>query len=38
MGRKARAQYETEFSAEVSYRRLMEIYDGVLAEKRERKH
>jgi glycosyltransferase involved in cell wall biosynthesis len=34
MGRKARAQYEAEFSAEVNYRRLMEIYDGVLAEQR----
>lgn len=32
MGRKARAQYEAEFSAAVNYRRLMEIYDGVLAE------
>jgi len=35
MGRNARAQYEAEFSAEVNYRRLMEIYDGVLAEHRE---
>jgi glycosyltransferase involved in cell wall biosynthesis len=26
MGNKARAQYEAEFSAEVNYRRLMEIY------------
>jgi glycosyltransferase involved in cell wall biosynthesis len=34
MGHKARAQYEAEFSAEVNYRRLMEIYDGVLAERR----
>ncbi len=34
MGRNARAQYEAEFSAEVNYRRLMEIYDGVLAEQR----
>ncbi|MBU1222263.1 MAG: glycosyltransferase family 4 protein [Gammaproteobacteria bacterium] len=33
MGRKARAQYEAEFSAEVNYRRLMEIYDGVLEQK-----
>lgn len=33
MGRKARAQYEVEFSAEVNYRRLMEIYDGVLEQK-----
>ena len=32
MGRKARVQYENEFSAEVNYRRLMEIYDGVLKE------
>jgi glycosyltransferase involved in cell wall biosynthesis len=31
MGRNARAQYEAEFSAEVNYRRLMEIYAGVLA-------
>lgn len=31
MGRNARAQYEAEFSAEVNYRRLMEIYGGVLA-------
>ncbi|ODU50257.1 MAG: transferase [Thiobacillus sp. SCN 63-374] len=37
MGRKARAQYEAEFSAEVNYRRLMEIYDGVLAEQRQAK-
>lgn len=34
MGRNARAQYEAEFSAEVNYRRLMEIYTEVLAEKR----
>ena len=34
MGRNARTQYEAEFSAEVNYRRLMEIYDGVLAERR----
>jgi len=34
MGHRARAQYEAEFSAEVNYRRLMEIYDGVLAERR----
>jgi glycosyltransferase involved in cell wall biosynthesis len=33
MGRKARMQYEAEFSAEVNYLRLMEIYAGVLAEK-----
>jgi len=33
MGRNARAQYEAEFSAEVNYRRLMEIYDGVLEQK-----
>lgn len=33
MGRNARAQYEAEFSAEVNYRRLVEIYDGVLAER-----
>ncbi|MDO9010132.1 MAG: glycosyltransferase, partial [Thiobacillus sp.] len=31
MGLKARAQYEAEFSAEVNYRRLMDIYAGVLA-------
>lgn len=36
MGRNARAQYEAEFSAEVNYRRLMEIYDGVLAERRKK--
>lgn len=35
MGRKARMQYEDEFSAEVNYRRLMEIYDGVLAEQQQ---
>ena len=34
MGAAARAQYEAEFSPEVNYRRLMEIYDGVLAEGR----
>jgi len=33
MGRNARAQYEAQFSAEVNYRRLMEIYDGVLEQK-----
>jgi glycosyltransferase involved in cell wall biosynthesis len=32
MGCRARAQYEAEFSAVVNYLRLMEIYDGVLAE------
>lgn len=37
MGRKARAQYEAEFSAEVNYGRLMEIYTGVLAEQREKR-
>lgn len=37
MGRNARAQYETEFSAEVNYRRLMEIYAEVLAEQREKR-
>ncbi len=31
MGRHARGQYEAEFSADVNYRRLMEIYTGVLA-------
>lgn len=36
MGGNARAQYEAEFSAEVNYRRLVEIYDGVLAERREK--
>ncbi|MHB0985165.1 MAG: glycosyltransferase family 4 protein [Sulfuricella sp.] len=33
MGRKARAQYEAEFSSEVNYRQLMEIYTSVLAER-----
>lgn len=33
MGRRARAQYEAEFSAEVNYRLLMDIYAGVLAER-----
>jgi len=37
MGRNARAQYEAEFSAEVNYRRLMEIYGSVLVEQREKK-
>jgi glycosyltransferase involved in cell wall biosynthesis len=32
MGRKARTQYEAEFSAEVNYRMLMDIYEGVLDE------
>lgn len=32
MGRNARTHYEAEFSAEVNYRRLMEIYAGVLDE------
>jgi glycosyltransferase involved in cell wall biosynthesis len=36
MGCRARAQYEAEFSAEVNYQRLMDIYDGVLAEQREK--
>lgn len=36
MGHTARAQYEAEFSAEVNYRRLMEIYAAVLAEQREK--
>ncbi len=35
MGCSARAQYEAEFSAKVNYRRLMEIYDAVLAEHRQ---
>jgi glycosyltransferase involved in cell wall biosynthesis len=30
MGRKARAHYEAEFSAEVNYRRLIEIYDEAI--------
>ena len=34
MGHYARAQYEKEFSAEVNYRRLIDIYNGVLAEYR----
>lgn len=34
MGAAARAQYEAEFSPEVNYRRLMEIYEDVLAEGR----
>jgi len=33
MGAKARAQYEAEFSAEINYRLLMDIYAGVLAER-----
>lgn len=32
MGRRARAQYEAEFSAEVNYRRLLEIYEAARAE------
>jgi len=32
MGRNARAQYEAEFSPQVNYRRLMEIYDEAIAE------
>jgi glycosyltransferase involved in cell wall biosynthesis len=31
MGRNARAQYETEFSAEVNYRQLVKIYDDAIA-------
>lgn len=31
MGRRARAQYEIEFSAEVNYRRLIEIYDEAVS-------
>lgn len=30
MGRKARAQYEAEFSAEVNYRQLLAIYQGAI--------
>ena len=33
MGRKARAQYEAKFSAEVNYRLFMDIYEGVLDER-----
>lgn len=32
MGQQARAQYEAEFSADVNYRRLVEIYSGVLCQ------
>lgn len=32
LGHNARAQYEAEFSAEVNYRRLIEIYAGAMAE------
>jgi glycosyltransferase involved in cell wall biosynthesis len=38
MGRKARAQYEVEFSADVNYRLLMGIYEGVLRESRVHKN
>lgn len=38
MGRKARAQYEVEFCADVNYRLLMGIYEGVLRESRVRKN
>jgi glycosyltransferase involved in cell wall biosynthesis len=34
MGRKARAQYEAEFSADVNYRQLVTIYQDVLGEAR----
>jgi glycosyltransferase involved in cell wall biosynthesis len=34
MGRNAREQFEAEFSPEVNYRRLMEIYDEAIAEAR----
>jgi glycosyltransferase involved in cell wall biosynthesis len=37
MGRKARVQYEAEFSAEVNYRRLMEIYDEAMAVHQQKK-
>jgi glycosyltransferase involved in cell wall biosynthesis len=30
MGKTARAKYETHYSGEVNYRRMMEIYDGVI--------
>lgn len=36
MGRNARAQYEAEFSAEVNYLRLMEIYGDAIAERGEK--
>lgn len=36
MGRKARAQYEAKFSAEVNYQRLMDIYAGAMTEWREK--
>jgi glycosyltransferase involved in cell wall biosynthesis len=35
MGRNARAQYEAEFSAEVNYQRLMEIYGEAIAARKE---
>lgn len=35
MGRNARVQYEAEFSAEVNYWRLMEIYAAVIAEQQQ---
>jgi len=38
MGRNARAQYETEFSAEVNYRRLMEIYQEAIDEVKSHAH
>jgi glycosyltransferase involved in cell wall biosynthesis len=34
MGRNARAQFESEFSAEVNYRMLLDIYKSVVAEQR----
>ena len=34
MGRNARAQFDTEFSAEVNYRMLMDIYKSVVSEQR----
>lgn len=36
MGRRARLQYEAEFSADTNYRHLMGIYTGVLAERRKK--
>jgi glycosyltransferase involved in cell wall biosynthesis len=35
MGRKARSQYEAEFSADVNYRQLMAIYEDVIREVQE---
>jgi hypothetical protein len=36
MGRRARAEFEAKYTAEIAYRRLMEIYESAITTRRER--